>query len=71
MQRDVEVRIGDKWLLLNGIQNLRKGQYFRMWEPDGKPVINNGENVFKALSDPYWSDTDDTWMIDIETELLH
>ncbi|AGI11984.1 hypothetical protein X915_gp116 [Bacillus phage vB_BanS-Tsamsa] len=42
-----------------------------MFEPDGRPVIGeNGQVVFKAISEPYWNDDLCTWMIDIENRKL-
>ena len=66
--RDVEKKIGDKWLLLSGIDKLNRGDTFRMFEPTGEPVKDKqGNTIFLALSNPYWSDNYNTWMIDIDS----
>lgn len=67
-QRSVEVKCDNEWLSREGIHKLRKGQKFRMFEPDGEPVVGiNDKTEFLAISEPYWSDIKETWMIDIDT----
>jgi hypothetical protein len=71
-ERQVERKIGDKWLLLDGLKALKKGHVFRMFEPDGELVFDDmGRSTFKASGEAYWSDTHNTWMVDIETTYLH
>lgn len=73
-KRTVTKIIGSKEVVVEGIQSLHKGNIFRMYEPDTEEPVtnsNNGSSIFKAISDPYFSDKHGTWMIDIEDERLH
>lgn len=70
--RTVEVKKKNEWVRVFGINDIHKWDKFRMFEQDGTPVIGEqGQTVFKAISEPYWSDKNCTWMIDIETNTLH
>jgi hypothetical protein len=65
--RDVEVKYGDKWLLVEGLHKVRKGQVFRLWDDIDTPVYDtNGKTEFLATSEPYWSESFESWMIDID-----
>ena len=61
-ERKIEVSRDDKWVEVQ-MKDIRKGEKFRMFEPDGKPVVGQGEfkgkTVFKAEEDPY--EVDGTW----------
>lgn len=71
MKRTVEVKRKNEWIRVFGVNDLHNLDEFRMFEPDGRPVIGeNGQVVFKAISEPYWSDDLCTWMIDIENRKL-
>ena len=64
--RTIEVFRDDEWKEVKEMYELRKGDSFRMFEPDGQPVITDkGETVFHAISEPYWSDIHNQWTIDI------
>lgn len=53
-------------------QELKKGDTFRMFNPDGEPVIWKEDTIFYAMGDPYlyWFDADqyneagDRWTIE-------
>lgn len=68
--RTVERLKGVAWTPIVGINELHKGNVFRMFEPDGEPVVSNeGEIIFHATSEPYWSDIHNDWSIDIGNPL--
>lgn len=65
--RDIEVKYGDKWLLIDNFQKLKKGQTFRMWDDETTPVYDrNGNTEFLAISDPYYSEKYGEWSIDCD-----
>lgn len=67
MQKQVEVKYGDKWLLVAGLQNVKIGQTFRMWITHDKPVIGkNGQTEFLATSEPYFDNESGQWMINYD-----
>lgn len=69
-RRTVERFDGDKWIRVKGIEELHKGDIFRIFEPSGKPVVGNKrETIFYAISEPYWSDKHGDWSIDIGNPL--
>lgn len=62
--RDIEVKYGDKWLLIDSFHKLKKGQTFRMWDDIDTPVYDrNGNTEFLATSDPYYDEDLETWAI--------
>lgn len=64
--RTIEVFRDDEWKEVQEMYELRRGDSFRLFEPDGEPVVgSNGETIFHAISEPYWSDTYNQWTIDI------
>lgn len=48
--RIVQVHRGGHWVTV-GLGDIRAGDRFRMFEPDGKPVMEGGHSVFIAQSD--------------------
>jgi hypothetical protein len=67
--RTVEALRDNRWILVEMYQ-LKQYEYFRMFNPDGSIVVgDNGKTVFYSISEPYWSDTYDTWTIDIGEKL--
>jgi hypothetical protein len=70
-EREVEIRIGDKWLLIDGLKSVKRNQVFRMWEDEEPYYDDLGRSNFRAISEPYWSDTFNTWMVDIAPTYMH
>jgi hypothetical protein len=70
--RAVQVRRKQNWVSVEGLNYVKRGEAFRMFEPDGKEVTDlRGNVVFYAISDPYWSGEVDTWLIDVIPKPFH
>jgi hypothetical protein len=63
--RTVEVKRNGEWALIH-MNELRKDEYFKMFEPDGELVVDEeGKSIFYTISEPYYSDKYNTWIVDI------
>lgn len=50
--RKSKVLINNEWVDINPM-DIKTGMRFKMFEPDGTPVLFNGEEVFIATSDSF------------------
>jgi hypothetical protein len=69
--RAVHARRKGNWVRIEGLNYLRRGEVFRMFEPSGEEVVDkNGNKVFYAISEPYWSNEVQTWLVDVTPKPL-
>lgn len=64
--RITEIYWSNKWIEV-AFESLKKGDVFRVFEPDGKPVRDRGATVFVATSDAFYSEDFETYMVRCET----
>lgn len=62
--RLVEVKKGSKWIIVR-LEQIEKGDIFRMTEPDGKPVRMGRKRNFLALSNAFQDDSG-RWTVQCE-----
>lgn len=51
-QRKSKVLQNDEWIEIDGM-DIKKGMIFKLFEPDGTPVIIGNYDIFVAISDSY------------------
>lgn len=63
--RKVEIKNNEEWKEIE-FSELKKGETFRMFEPDGEPVKDlNNRTEFLATSDTYMSEELQQYTIDV------
>lgn len=66
--RTVEVLRSGEWVQIQ-LKEIKDGEVFRMFNPDGSPVVWDDEEIFVAQGEPYVTPHNNRWAINCHRQI--